>query len=62
MKSSKAAAQYEDPSKNPLHVCKGCSHYQPPSGCERVQGRVSPGAWCRFWSAAKKTLKRMAGA
>ncbi len=57
---TKAAAQYEDPSKNPAHVCSGCEHYSRGS-CDKVQGTVAPGAWCKYYRAAKRTLKRMAG-
>lgn len=32
-----------------------CAHFQPPAGCERVAGHISPRAWCRLWAAKDGT-------
>jgi hypothetical protein len=30
--------------------CDGCAHFQPPNGCKIVDGIVSPGGYCKFFT------------
>ena len=29
--------------------CSNCSHFEPPSSCGIVAGKISPHGWCRFY-------------
>lgn len=31
-------------------MCAICRHFQPPAACDRVEGMIAPGAWCKLFS------------
>lgn len=45
-KLSKDAVDYENPARKTPH-CAECEHFEKPSSCEIVAGKISPRAWCR---------------
>ena len=44
------AAGYQDKPKG-KQMCSNCSHFEPPSSCGLVAGKISPNGWCRFYAA-----------
>jgi hypothetical protein len=49
-KSSPQVASYQgEPSGG--QSCVGCQHFQPPSACRVVAGRISAQGWCRLYFA-----------
>lgn len=51
-KVSQATAKYQD-HPNGDNKCSLCQFFQGPSGCQLVEGNISPDGWCSFFS--KKT-------
>lgn len=49
-KSSPQVAGYQS-EPNGGQRCGICQHFQPPSGCKVVAGRISPQGWCRLYFA-----------
>ena len=47
-KASQAAASYQN-APNDNQSCSRCQHFQPPSSCQVVEGRISPHGWCRLY-------------
>ena len=47
-KQPKSAVDY-GPGKPRGDHCAICRHFEPPHGCERVLGRISPQGWCRLF-------------
>ncbi|HTV29492.1 MAG TPA: high potential iron sulfur protein [Xanthobacteraceae bacterium] len=43
------AAGYQDKPKG-KQMCSNCSHFEPPSSCGLVAGKISPNGWCRFYA------------
>lgn len=33
--------------------CSICRHWQPPSSCTEVAGKIKPSYWCKLFLAAK---------
>jgi hypothetical protein len=31
--------------------CAFCAHFQPPAGCQLVQGTIVPNGWCKLFRA-----------
>jgi anaerobic selenocysteine-containing dehydrogenase len=44
-KVAKQAVSYQPSPKGPAH-CAACTHFQAPSGCNLVDGPISPTGWC----------------
>lgn len=51
MKSTKAAADYQDEPKGREHYCAVCTMFRAPDSCTSVEGKISPHGWCRFFEA-----------
>ena len=59
---TREALGYVDAAPNPASRCDNCRLFNQPEmepegrnpcgGCQLFQGPVSPGGWCRSWSAA----------
>lgn len=47
-KMPKKAAGYKSTPKG-KQSCSSCTHFQPPSSCVLVAGKISPHGWCRFY-------------
>jgi hypothetical protein len=47
---NKTASKYQNHPKGDQR-CAGCRHFQPPHSCEVVPGNISPGGWCKWFSA-----------
>lgn len=47
-KMPQKASQYQDTPKGKA-MCSNCAHFEPPSGCGIVAGKISPNGWCRFY-------------
>ncbi len=47
-KVSKEEANYRG-QPNGEQMCAGCGHYRAPDGCEKVEGKISPQGWCKYW-------------
>ena len=47
--TSKAAARYRDNGGRDEH-CSLCRHFIPTGRCKRVEGRISPRGWCKYFS------------
>lgn len=56
---TKAAARYT-PDGTPQEHCGKCEHFQAPATCNKVQGPVVPGGWCRFFDAVTKGVTKSA--
>lgn len=50
-KKTKSEADYEM-AKSGGDECADCQWFEPPGGCEIVEGRISPRGWCKFWHGA----------
>lgn len=48
-KVSKASVRYADAS-NDEYECRRCAHFERPGSCERVEGVIKPGGWCKLWT------------
>ena len=48
-KVSQQAASYQSTPKGD-QFCGNCGHFIPPTACRLVEGRISPGGWCRLWA------------
>ena len=48
-KRTKADVRYEHPAKIPSHNCGRCVHFEPPSSCEKVAGKIGRADWCKLW-------------
>ena len=48
-KVSQEAVNYQ-PSPKGDQFCGNCGHFIPPTACRLVEGRISPGGWCRLWA------------
>ena len=46
---SKTNVQYEDKAQDIDH-CSQCEFYLDPGRCQKVQGDISPGGWCKIFS------------
>lgn len=44
-KVTKATVNYQPSPKGPAH-CAACAYFQAPSGCNFVNGPISPSGWC----------------
>lgn len=49
-KSPQQAAGYQA-TPNGSQRCGNCAHFQPPSSCKVVAGKISPQGWCRIYFA-----------
>lgn len=49
-KLSQKDAEYQPTPKNGQN-CANCQHFEPPSACKLVKGKVSPQGWCDFWGS-----------
>lgn len=49
-KSPQKSASYQD-RPNGEQRCGNCMHFQPPSSCKVVAGRIGPNGWCRIYAA-----------
>ena len=49
-KVPKAQAGYRDAPKGAIR-CDRCTQYQPPTGCNIVEGPISPSGSCNFFAA-----------
>ncbi|QZO02479.1 high-potential iron-sulfur protein [Chenggangzhangella methanolivorans] len=48
-KQSQADVQYV--AKAPAgDKCSGCAMFQPPEGCQGVEGKISPEGWCSLYT------------
>jgi hypothetical protein len=54
-KVSQEAASYQSTPKGD-QFCGNCTQFIAPTECRLVEGRISPGGWCRLW--AKKAGQR----
>lgn len=48
-KKTKSEAKYGP--GHPNSRCGKCKWFEPPSGCEIVEGRIEPDMWCKFFHA-----------
>lgn len=44
-----SAAQYQSTPRG-NQFCGDCAHFVPPTGCKLVEGKISPGGWCRLFA------------
>ncbi|MGH7038409.1 MAG: hypothetical protein ACREFK_00790 [Stellaceae bacterium] len=51
-KIAQKVAQYQDTPKGSQH-CALCTHFEPPSSCQLVAGKISPNGWCILFSPKK---------
>lgn len=49
-KVAKATVNYQMTPKGPAH-CAACAYFQAPSGCNFVNGPISPTGWCVLFKA-----------
>ncbi len=49
-KISKTEASYQD-TPHELEKCSLCAYFQPPGGCQLVDGTISPNGWCKLFNA-----------
>jgi hypothetical protein len=49
-KSPQAASRYQD-QPNGGQRCGNCLHFQPPSSCKIVAGKISANGWCAIYAA-----------
>jgi anaerobic selenocysteine-containing dehydrogenase len=49
-KVAKETVSYQPSPKGPAH-CAACSYFQAPSGCNFVNGPISPSGWCVLFKA-----------
>lgn len=47
-KMTQKAALYQDKPKDGAK-CATCTHFQPPSSCNIVDGTISPNGWCQMY-------------
>ncbi|TAK48945.1 MAG: twin-arginine translocation signal domain-containing protein [Xanthobacteraceae bacterium] len=47
-KVSQQMATYQNSPKGEGR-CEVCSHFQPPSSCQIVDGTISPNGWCKYF-------------
>ncbi len=47
-KASQASVQYQDKPKGDQQ-CDNCLHFEAPSACKTVEGKISPKGWCAIW-------------
>jgi hypothetical protein len=50
VKVAKATVNYQPSPKGSAH-CAACSYFQAPSGCNFVDGPISPSGWCLLFKA-----------
>ncbi|MBV8537777.1 MAG: high-potential iron-sulfur protein [Alphaproteobacteria bacterium] len=48
-KIGQADAQYQRAPKDDQH-CGVCVNFQPPNGCQFVQGDINPNGWCQLFT------------
>jgi hypothetical protein len=51
-KMAQPAAGYQETPKG-SQQCANCALFQPPNGCQLVDGTINPAGWCKFY--AKKS-------
>ncbi len=51
-KSPQSSAGYQN-NPNGNQRCGGCLHFQPPTSCKVVAGRISPNGWCKLFAAKR---------
>ena len=49
-KVAKETVNYQPGPKGPAH-CAACTYFQAPSGCNFVNGSISPSGWCVLFKA-----------
>lgn len=49
-KVAKETVNYQPSPKGPAH-CAACTYFQAPSGCNFVNGPISPSGWCVLFKA-----------
>jgi len=59
-KLSKKEARYEPQAKG-SDECSDCKHYRAPRQCERVEGMVNAGGWCKLFSPVSRMAHVMKG-
>jgi secreted PhoX family phosphatase len=47
-KVAKETVNYQASSRGPAH-CAACAYFQAPSGCNFVNGPISPSGWCMLF-------------
>jgi len=47
-KVAKQTVSYQPSPKGPAH-CAACAYFQAPSGCNFVNGPISPSGWCMLF-------------
>ena len=57
-KQSKDAVDYSAASDNPKTTCGRCVHFEAPDGCEKVEGKIAVGGWCKLFRATSKLTIR----
>jgi len=55
-KISKDAARYTPIAKGDDH-CYECRHFERPNRCEKVDGLIASGGWCKLFSAKHSLAK-----
>jgi len=51
-RASKSEARYEPKASHADH-CAICAHFHPPDECSRVEGKISPQGWCKYFKQAR---------
>ena len=51
-KETKAQAQYQDKPSNG-QMCAACAFFVTPASCQKVEGTVQPGGWCKNFQQKK---------
>ena len=49
MPQNSPAVAYQ-PTPKGTQQCDGCLLFQPPDGCQMVDGKISPTGWCKLWA------------
>ena len=56
-KAAQKLVQYQDKPKG-TQDCDDCLHFEPPSSCKMVEGKISPKGWCQLFAPKPKQPKK----
>ena len=52
-KATQQMVQYQQTPKN-NQECDGCLHFEPPTSCKMVAGKINPKGWCALYAPKPK--------
>jgi hypothetical protein len=48
-KQSKESVNYTDDARDRDEQCKYCEYFRPPMACQKVEGHIARGGWCKLF-------------